>query len=134
EDEDYDVTYADDKAAGKPELLDGLAPDMDFTMLLPEGEVAKDAKWSVRGEELALLFLPGGVPGSMPDDPSGVGKMVEEAIEAQLAEAFRDFEVACTYQGARDEGGTRVGEIAFSYQGKARIDLTDILRSVIEAQ
>lgn len=134
EDEDYDVTYADDKAAGKPELLDGLAPDMDFTMLLPEDEVAKDAKWSVRGENVALMFFPGGVPGSMPDDPSGVGKMIEEALETQFAEAFRDFEVACTYQGARDEGGTRVGEIAFSYQGKARIDLTDILRSVIEAQ
>lgn len=132
--EDYDVVYADEKASGKPELLESLAPDMDFTVLLPEAEVEKGAKWTARGDELALVFFPGGIPGALPDDPSGVGKMIEEALETQFAEAFRDFEIACTYQGARDEGGTRVGEIAFSFQGKVRIDLTDILRTAIEAQ
>lgn len=133
-DGEYDVTYADEKAAGKPELLEALAPDMDFTMLLPEGEVAKGAKWSVKGDELALLFFPGGMPVSLPDDPSGMSKQVEEALESQVAAAFKDFEVACTYQGAREEGSTRVGEITFSFQGKVNIDLTDILRTAIEAQ
>jgi hypothetical protein len=134
DDSEYDVTWADATTRGDDALLEGLDVDMDFTMLLPDREVSKGDTWTVSGPELALLFLPGGMPTAPGDGADEVWPMVEAAIEGQLAEAFKGFEVLCTYQGARSEGDTRVGEITFVYRGAATIDLTELIDAVISAQ
>lgn len=136
EEDGYKVSFADEEARGEDDLIDGLLPDMDFTMLLPEAEVSKGDTWSVRGKELALLFLPGGIPTPTDDDgeDADIKQLVEDALEAQLGESFRDFEVTCVYQGTRAEGDSQVGEIAFDYQGKAAIDLTELIQSIVAAR
>lgn len=133
EDSEYEVTWADEDARGDDELLEGLHADMDFTMLLPDGEVSVGDTWSATGPELAFLFFPGGVPGSA-DDGGEIQRIFEDTLEPQIEEAFRDFEVLCTYRGLRTEGETRVGEITFAFDGGASLDLTDLIQAMVAAQ
>ena len=129
---EYDVTWADGDRSGDDALLEDLHPDMDFTMLLPRGEVEDGETWTVSGEELGYLFFPGGMPGSQ-DDADVPAELIEE-VETTLAEAFKDFEVRCTYTGSREEGDARVGEIAFEFDGDVSIDVSDLLMRVLEEQ
>ena len=135
EEGEHVASWADTTATASDELLESLDVDMDFRMLLPSGEVSKGDTWTVKGTELAWLFLPGGMPaGSEEADDDEMFAMIEESLEAQMEESFRDFEVVCTYNGAREEGDTRVGDITFTYRGAATIDLGDIIDQVVADQ
>lgn len=133
EESDYDVSYADADARGDAKLLEGLHADMDFTMLLPDREVSKGDTWTATGVELAWIFLPGGLPGG-PEEGDEIWHLIEDTLEAQFEQAFRSFEVVCTYQGTRAEGDVQVGEIAFRFDDKATIDLTDVIQAAVAAQ
>ena len=60
EDGGYTKSLGDDHEAD--DALAGLDVDMDFTALLPEGEVEAGATWSVSSGKLRSIFLPGGLP------------------------------------------------------------------------
>lgn len=135
--EEYDKTYHEGE--GDEDLLENLEVDMDFLVLLPDGEVSEGDTWEASGEDLGNIFFPGG----MPANPSGgedspeaeeLGELFKEEIEGQLEDAFGDFVVNCTYKGTRDEGGTQVGVIEFKFEGEADLDLTELILAAIDLQ
>jgi hypothetical protein len=133
---DYDVAFAEKE--GDASLLEGLFEDMDLRVFLPAKEVAEDETWEVPLSALESLFSPGG---DLKLRPEGV-EVDEEQIEA-FKELFANFhddledlfsgECVCTYEGSRDEGGTRVAEISVSLEVAGTIDLSEVIQKVIEA-
>ena len=55
EDENYDVSYHE--SDGDEELLQGLGPDMDLRVLLPDGDVSEGDTWSIEADDLASVFF-----------------------------------------------------------------------------
>ncbi|MFT7485179.1 MAG: hypothetical protein ACI9F9_001026 [Candidatus Paceibacteria bacterium] len=139
DDESDEYTKSFHESEGDEAILEALEADMDFLALLPEGEVSEGDTWEVKGEGLHSIFFPGG----MPVDPSGgetaadaqeMAELFKEELEGQLKEAFGEFTVECTYKGASNRGDTRLGTIAFKFEGEADIDLTEVVMAAIELQ
>lgn len=133
---EYLKSYAGDEE-GDEELLENLDIDMDLLALLPDDEVAVDDTWEIKGEGLESIFFPGGMPGITTPDEEGAEEMAalfKEELEAQFEEAFDDFVIRCKYVGSREEDEVEVGEIAFSYEGKASIDLSEMIQAAIDLQ
>lgn len=130
---DYVVSVAEGSA--EQSSVEGLSPDMDLLPLLPGREVEVGATWTVKGADLATVFLPGGM---LPLPSSGEAEefmgVVREELEGQFAQAFKDLELRCKYAGSREEDGQRLGEIEIQFQGKASIDLSEILKNAIAMQ
>ncbi|MCY2960635.1 MAG: hypothetical protein NTY35_10760 [Planctomycetota bacterium] len=123
------------ESKGDDALLEQLIDDMEVRAMLPAKKVAQGDTWEVDAEHMTALFFPGGIAGGA-DDSAGEGPDMDamgKEMAKQMEEAFKEFKVACTYKGARDAAGTRVGEIAFTYDGKASLDLDSILRQVQDA-
>lgn len=128
----YDKTYEDSK--GDADELKSLDPDMDLRCLLPDKKVSKGDTWEVPAARLATLFLPGGFFSKGGDGEQGaeLEKLRKEVAE-QFETLMKDFKVACTYKGTKDQDGTSVGEIAFTFDGKAKMDLGSMLEQVVAA-
>ncbi|MBL8863543.1 MAG: hypothetical protein JNK02_16255 [Planctomycetes bacterium] len=122
------------ESTGDEDLLEALDDDMELRALLPTKKVASGDIWEVKGEKIAALFFPGGLPGGGGGDEGGPDlEAVGRELSEQLERSFRDFKVVCTYKGARDETGTQVGEVGFAYEGKASLDLAPVLQRVIDS-
>jgi len=125
------------ESEGDVDLLENLEADMDFTALLPDGEVSEGDTWEVKGKKLGGVFLPGGMPGGADmDEPEAeeFEELFKEEMESQLQTAFEDFAIKCTYVGTRDEDDVAVGVIEFKFEGDMEIDLADLIQQVIELQ
>jgi hypothetical protein len=111
---------------------------MDMLELLPKGEVSEGDSWEVKGEGLAHVFLPGGVPADPDADDSPeadeIFELIEEELDAQLGEAFDAFAIRCTYKGTREEDDLSVGVIEFEFKGDAAMDLSDMIQSLLDLQ
>lgn len=125
----YHETTGDDAA------LENLIDDMEVRAILPTKKVSEGDTWEVAADDLMALFFPGGIAAGAPEESADGPDMdaMGEEMAKQLEEAFKEFKVACTYKGARDAGGTRVGEIAFQYDGKGSLDLDPILEQAKDA-
>lgn len=135
EEDDYVKTFHE--SDGDEALLENLDPDMDFMVLLPDGEVSEGDTWEASGERLGAVFFPGGVPANPSADDEEAEEMAElfqEEMEAQMAEAFSEFALNCTYEGSRDEDGVTVGVITFKFEGDTSLDLSDMIQEVIDMQ
>lgn len=117
------------KAADDDALAD-LSPDLDVTCLLPEKKVAEGDTWEVKGEALAGLFFPGGLM-PMKADEGDEESAAAEALVEQLEKKLEEFKVTCTYKGAREDGKLQVGEVAFQFDGKAALDLAQLLEEAM---
>ena len=129
----FDKTFHESK--GDESDLESLIDDMEVRALLPAKKVAKGDTWEVAAKDMLALFFPGGpVTGGVekPEDGPDLDELGAE-FGKQLEESFKEFKVACVYKGARDAGGKNVGEIAFTYEGKASIDLDPLLRKIQES-
>ncbi|MFT7667835.1 MAG: hypothetical protein ACI8X5_000520 [Planctomycetota bacterium] len=126
------------ESEGNEDVLENLEVDMDFLALLPDGEVSEGDTWEVSGDDLGNIFFPGGMPadlgGGEDENAEEITELVEEAMEEQMAEAFGDFAITCTYAGSRDEDGVNVGVITFKFESEASLDLSDVIQSVIDLQ
>lgn len=123
------------ESKGDEALLENLIDDMEVRALLPAKKVSEGDSWDVAAEHMLALFFPGGLA-SGAGDSSGDGPDMDamgEEMAKQMQEAFQEFKVTCTYKGSHDAAGTKVGEIAFAYDGKASLDLDPILRKVQES-
>lgn len=130
---EYKKSFHESK--GDDALLADLIDDMELRALLPAKKVATGDTWEVDAQHMAALFFPGGLAaGAGPSDGEGpdIDAMGDEMAK-QMEAAFKEFKVACVYKGARDADGTKVGEVTFSYDGKASLDLDPILRQAQEA-
>lgn len=134
EDEGYDVAFAEE--GGDAALLDGLEEDMDLRVLLPPGEIEKDAQWTIEIARLGSLVSPGGELSIVAEDQGeeDFGPF-EELIEGFADDFSKLLEgtCKCTYKGARDEGGTSVGEILVEIEIASSADLSDLLDQVLTA-
>lgn len=128
----YDVTFAEE--GGDPALLEGLEEDMDLRVLLPAGEVEKDAEWTVEIAQLRSLITPGGELSLLSED-------AEEEDFAEFEEMFERFgddlskllegTCKCTYKGAREVDGASIGEILVAIEIASSSDLSDMLEELI---
>jgi len=123
------------ESKGDEALLESLIDDMEVRALLPAKKVATGDTWEVDAEHMTALFFPGGLGTNAAGDASDGPDLdaMGEEMAKQMEEAFKDFKVTCTYKGTRDAEGTRVGEIAFTYDGKASLDLDPILQQAQDA-
>lgn len=129
----YDRTFHESK--GEDEELENLLADMDVMALLPEKKVSAGDTWEVSGEHLASVFLPGGLMGkSSKGDNDETFQEVQDALKAELEPALKDFKIQCKYKGSRDEGGVRVNEIAFTFDGQAKLDVSELMKKISEIQ
>ncbi len=128
----FDKAFHESK--GDEGELESLIDDMEVRALLPDKKVSEGDTWTIDATALESLFFPGGAISGQQD--SGEGPDLDEMVESvgqQIQEALKDFRVTCTYKGTRDEGGARVGVIAFVYDGKADIDLVPMLEKLAES-
>jgi hypothetical protein len=132
EEEEYEIAY--EEGSGDDEDLEGLDVDMDFTYLLPEGEVKEGATWEVVGMDAARIFLPGGTitgPADGLDEDFGIGELADEILTSQIEDALEEFTVDCTYMGTDDEGET---QITFEFEGELSLDFSELVMAVLEEQ
>ena len=125
------------ESTGDDDLLEKLTADMDFLALLPSGEVSEGDTWDVSADDLASIFLPGGMVAAPSGDMEGqeeMAELFEEELTSQLEDAFEDFMIQCKYIGTQDEDGVEVGKIEFKYEGNASIDLSNLIQEAIELQ
>jgi hypothetical protein len=131
EEEAYDVAFEGE--AGDSALLEGLDPDLDFRVLLPERAVAEGDRWEVSGPKLGPIFFAGAIsstPDAGGDDETA--RILIETLEPQLQRLGEDVKVICTYTGSREVGGARVGAIKLALEGDGSLDCADALARVIE--
>lgn len=137
---EYELSFHEGEGEGEEELLEGLQEDMDLRLFLPPSEVAEGDSWTVALTELQRLVMPGGNLHMLPE-----GVDVEQGQEAleMFEEFFGDFgdelgdlfegECTCTFKGAEEQGGVRLGEIAIELEVAANLDLSEFLDRVIRA-
>lgn len=136
EQEEYERSFHE--SGGDEELLEGLEEDMDLRAFLPSGEVSADDVWSIELTELKSIVAPGGNLRMLPTDQEVDEEMMQkfEELFSGFGEEFGDLlegSCTCTYKGAREEGGVRVGEIAIELEVATTLDLSEFLDKIISA-
>jgi hypothetical protein len=122
----YDKSFHETK--GDDETIADLNEDMDLRVLLPEKKVSDGDTWDVSADRLASLFLPGGLVGKPKSgDEAETFKAVQEGLKEKLEPALKDFKVHCKYKGMHDDGGAKLGEIHITFDGKAKLDLSELV-------
>lgn len=139
EDEAYEIEFHEDE--GDEELLEGLGIDMDFTGLLPSGDVSEGDEWSVPAKQLATALTLGSEFEDMAfDDLASEAEteeeqmilgMVQDEILPQFEAMMEEFQGSCTYLGRRDGG---IGAIRVAVDSQGSVDLVDAIVSLVEAQ
>lgn len=127
--ESYDVKFHESE--GDSDELEGLLEDMDVRLLLPEGPVSEGDTWEVEAKRLQPLFMPGGFAAPGSGDSDAGSEEITKNIESQLESFLETFKVVCTYKGAREDGGVKVGEIAFTFEGKATLELGSLMETAM---
>jgi hypothetical protein len=121
----YDKSFHESK--GDDDTIAALDDDMDLRVLLPEKKVAEGETWEVPANHLMQLFMPGGLVGVPHSGEEGEAfQIVHDEFKTKLAPALKDLKVTCKYKGLHEDGGKKYGEIRFSFDGKAKLDLSDL--------
>jgi hypothetical protein len=125
------------ESTGDEKLLEDLDEDMDLRFLLPDGEVEADGTWNIELEELLALLMPGGNLQLMPEgeamDPEGMEMFagVMDSFGSTFGEML-EGQCVCTYKGAREEGGAKLGEIELAIEVTGTLDLRELMNQLIE--
>jgi hypothetical protein len=132
---EYDVAFRDGE--GDAELLADLKEDMDLRVFLPASEVAEEESWQVDLKELQALAMPGGDLRILPEDAELDAEQMEmfEEMFSGFGQDFADLlegECNCTFRSVREEGDSRLAEIAIQIEIASTVDLTELLEEVIQ--
>lgn len=125
------------ESEGDSKLLEELEADMDLLCLLPAKELGEGDSWEVPAKDLGTLFFPGGMVAAGGDDAGSDGPDMSEFIEEMQGEfekAAEAFKVTCTFKGVAEKDGVKCAEVAFVYDGKMSMDMSDMLQRIIESQ
>jgi len=134
DEEEEAYTKSFHETTGEERILVDLIDDMEVRSLLPGKKVAAGDTWEVPAADLEPLFFPGGFLDLSGADQEGPEfDALAEDFARQLEQALKDFKVLCTYKGVREEGGRRVGEVAFRYDGRCELDLDELMAKVQES-
>jgi hypothetical protein len=107
ESEEFEAAWSEDET-GDDDLLADLVEDADFRGWLPGKEVDEGDTWTIPSKEFNNLQEPSG--------PMGYHREGEEKEDDGDSDELRknvEGEIKATYKGTRDEGGVKVGVIAF---------------------
>jgi hypothetical protein len=117
---EYDAAWEGD--AGDDDLLGVLREDLDYRMLLPDGEVSAGGSWEVDGAHLPSVLLPGvSLAGLMSD--SGPLEL-DQSIELDWDEIFSTAEGTFTFKGT--EGDLATIEMVWEFDTSLDIDPADV--------
>lgn len=125
--EDFDVAFAEE--GGDAELLEDLDVDLDFSRLLPEGEVEKGGEpWTIDPNAFRNCFVPGG---ALKIDLESDDENGPEPSPDQL---FGEFEGTATGQlvDIVEEGGARIAVIHLKTEISSAKDLTSLMQEMVE--
>jgi hypothetical protein len=131
DEDEFDVAFEGD--AGEAELLEGLEEEMDLRFLLPPGEVEVGASWEVEVEDLLPLVMPGGDLGFETPEEDETALRFEEFLSGK-AEELKDLlhgTCTCTYKGASETDGKRLGEIEIALEIASAADLSSLIEEAI---
>jgi len=137
---DEDGDYAVEATVVDEDLLVGLEFDMDFTGLLPEGEVEEGAEWDLAPDAVRALLCPGG---TLRFDPAEFteGSFATIPSTMVLATGFLDLadlvdrvsgDARATYRGASDEEGRRLATVVVELDVDCEADRTELLAHAVE--
>lgn len=130
--EDYDTAFAEE--GGDAELLEELDADLDYSSLLPDGEVEKGGEpWTIDPNAFRNCFAPGGalkIVVESDDDMMGMGSQPEPSPD----QIFGEFEGEATGQLAEivEEGGARIAVIRLKANISSAKDLTSLMKEMME--
>jgi hypothetical protein len=124
--EGFEASFPGDTSEDE-QLLEGLTGPVDFTGLLPAGEVDVDDEWAVSAESIWSFFEPGGnlsLEDSNPSErlPSGVLVIDARALPAEL-----DGDCTASLAEIREVDGARCAVIALSIEFTRSRDLTEMM-------
>lgn len=139
EDEAYAAEW-DEDAPGPDGLLEGLAPEGDFTRFLPDHEVEAGDTWDVPAAALSDALRPGGEvalhveeasAGSLFGAPSSV-ILASGSISVGEAAAELEGSLLAEYAGLVEEDGRRVARIEVELEVTGESELGESLRAALE--
>jgi len=129
---EYDAAFKEGEDEGG--LLDKLSEDVDFLVLLPEGEVGEGDTWTVPLADLEPVAAPGGNMALLPE-----GSEMEnyDELEDLFADRFDNLAALmdgtweCTFQGLNAED-SHLAEIGIDTKAEANLDLSDVILDLID--
>jgi hypothetical protein len=125
---DFETAFATDE--GDPELLTGLAEDLDLRGFLPPGDVAEGDTWQVPTEAVKHALAPGGDLRLRPETMGEMMGMDQFSQNDLVGELEGDFEA--TYAGTREEDGVQVAVIKLKIDATSAQDLTERMSGIRE--
>jgi hypothetical protein len=125
---DFEMAFATDE--GDPELLTGLAEDLDLRGFLPPGEVADGDTWQIPAEAVKNVLAPGGDLSLRPETMGEMMGMDQFSQNDLVGELEGDFEA--TYGGTREEDGVQVAVIKLKIDASSAQDLTERMSGIRE--
>ena len=131
EEGEFDVEFEGE--AGEAELLEGLEEEMDMRFLLPPADVEVGGTWEVKVEDLLPLLMPGGDLGFETPEEDDAALALEEFLSGK-AEELKDLlhgTCTCTYKGASESDGKRLGEIEIALEIASAADLSSLIEEAI---
>jgi hypothetical protein len=118
----YAVTF--EEGDGEKDALAFLSPDMDYRVLLPQGEVAVDDEWLVPSAEILRVMLPGSDLRAAAEAGAEVaGEAIPEAAIALMDQFISGITATCTYKGLSEVDGVEVSEIALVVEISSTVDV-----------
>jgi hypothetical protein len=139
EEESYDRSFEEGET-GDAEMLARLDADLEFTGLLPPGEVGEGDTWDVPAQALRALLVPGGDLSLVPLELEEGGLLLDDRmlLVASLlsvgggADSI-EGEVKATYRGVEEAGGRKLARIELAMDVVLAADHTArLLRSAEE--
>jgi len=130
EDGEYSATFEGEDDDEDP-LLQGLDADLDFSVLLPEGDVERGDSWEVDGDALRFLLRPGGSLKLVPDgaDMDVMMQLEDHEFENELE---YDGVIEVVYVGQREADGDSIAILELTVDVSNEVDLTEQMASMNE--
>jgi len=134
-DEKADYDLLDDEGEEVDEDMRMMSIDTDLKIFLPKAAVEVDETWSVAGQDLLGVFVPG------VDIDRAMKRADEEAAnEDDIPFTPSDFlkfmeelgSIECTYAGTREVDGAVLQVITLKPEIEKTIDLTDIITEIAD--
>ncbi len=129
----YEVSVLDEDEDVDEQTLNVLGEDMDFRSVLPGRSVADGDTWSLEGERVWKVLMPGidlvkrMNSADVPPEALPVMTFFEQQVERLNDGLVFD----CEYRGTREVDGVRVGVIDIKVEGMLESDLVPMIEEML---
>lgn len=140
---EFVATWADEDDDRDTDMLEGLEEDMDLRALLPGRDVEVGESWDIPLDALLSLVMPGGNLGFEPEgmdefdadmDLGEIEELMNSMMDdyADAMESLFDGERKATYQGMREDEGTKYAVISLTMDTDGVLDFSDIIMDMMD--